>query len=256
MNYYERYMGDYQRDTGHLSLAEHGAYNVLLDTYYSTEQPLAADMDRLFRICRAMSRAEQDAVRAVVDEFFPLADDGLRHNVRADSEIARARPKMEAARTNGMRGGRPRKNPTETQQKPSGFLDRNPVGSEQKPNGNPTETQQEPSTKAPQPHTPTPKEKPPKPPGAVAPGFGEFWALWPRKTAKAAAEKAWAKLAPDELLRARISRAVREHALSEDWRKEGGRFIPHAATWLNGRRWEDELPMASSGEPKPWAGAV
>ena len=94
MNYYERYCGDYQRDTAHLSLTEHGAFTMLLDTYYSTEKPLGFDSVSLFRICRAMTPEEQAAVVRVADEFFPVCDDGLRHNKRAE------------------KGGRPKK-PTE-----------------------------------------------------------------------------------------------------------------------------------------------
>ncbi|WP_175689679.1 YdaU family protein [Burkholderia anthina] len=123
MNYYERYPGDYQRDTAHLSLCEHGAYTMLLDTYYSTERPLPAEYVALYRICRAMDKGEQAAVRAVADQFFPVADcDGLRHNRRADAVIADALPRINAARVNGKKGGRPRKaaNPEESQQKPGG----------------------------------------------------------------------------------------------------------------------------------------
>lgn len=108
MNYYERYCGDYQRDTAHLSLAEHGAYTMLLDTYFSVEKPLPSDLPSLYRVCRAMTRLEQQAVKAVAEQFFPVSEvDGLRHNRRADREIAKARPKIEAARINGRKGGRP-----------------------------------------------------------------------------------------------------------------------------------------------------
>ena len=108
MNYYERYCGDYQRDTAHLSLAEHGAYTMLLDTYFSVEKPLSSDLPSLYRVCRAMTRLEQQAVKAVAEQFFPVSEaDGLRHNRRADREIAKARPKIEAARINGRKGGRP-----------------------------------------------------------------------------------------------------------------------------------------------------
>lgn len=146
MNYYERYMGDYQCDTAHLSLAEHGAYTLLLDVYYSTERGLPADEERLFRLCRAMTPEERQAVLSVAEQFFPIGDDGLRHNARADAEIARARPRIEAARANGKRGGRPKKTANdaapaaeigkdETQQKPSGFADQNPVETQWKPSG-------------------------------------------------------------------------------------------------------------------------
>jgi uncharacterized protein YdaU (DUF1376 family) len=108
MNYYERYCGDYQRDTAHLSLAEHGAYTMLLDTYFSVEKALPSDLPSLYRVCRAMTRLEQQAVKSVAEQFFPVsAVDGFRHNQRADREIAKARPKIEAARNNGRKGGRP-----------------------------------------------------------------------------------------------------------------------------------------------------
>ncbi|SOD41797.1 YdaU family protein [Nitrosovibrio sp. Nv4] len=108
MNYYERYCGDYQRDTAHLSLAEHGAYTMLLDTYFSVEKPLPKDLPSLYRVCRAMTRVEQQAVKTIAEQFFPVSGiDGLRHNHRADREIAKARPKIEAARINGRKGGRP-----------------------------------------------------------------------------------------------------------------------------------------------------
>ena len=108
LNYYERYCGDYQRDTAHLSLAEHGAYTMLLDTYFSVEKPLPTDLPSLHRVCRAMTRLEQQAVKSVAEQFFPISEiDGLRHNQRADREIAKARPKIEAARINGRKGGRP-----------------------------------------------------------------------------------------------------------------------------------------------------
>ena len=89
MNYYERFVGDFQRDTGHLSCTEVGVYDRLLDHYYATENPIPADAADLCRIARAMDRAEQKAVRRVAEEFFPLGEDGLRHNARADREIAK-----------------------------------------------------------------------------------------------------------------------------------------------------------------------
>jgi len=38
--------------------------------------------------------------------------------------------------------------------------------------------------------------------------------------------------------------AVKDQAETEVWTKEGGKFIPHPATWINGRRWEDEIKVA------------
>ena len=75
--------------------------------------------------------------------------------------------------------------------------------------------------------------------------FDEFWTVYPRKTAKQAAARAYAALRPSEALRAQLVAAVRLQAATQDWQKDGGRFVPHAATWLRGRRWED-LPVGAS----------
>ena len=73
-------------------------------------------------------------------------------------------------------------------------------------------------------------------------GFALFWQEYPRKAAKAAALKAWQKLNPSPELVERILAHVREHKRSPDWIKDGGQFVPHPATFLNGRRWEDDIP--------------
>lgn len=87
MNFYKRYLGDYARDTAHLSLMEHGAYQVLLDTYYATDGKLPTDSEELYRIARAMNPAERKAVDRVVGQFFVVNGDGTRHNKRADEEL-------------------------------------------------------------------------------------------------------------------------------------------------------------------------
>lgn len=116
MNYYRRFPGDYQRDTGHLSLAEHGAYSVLLDHYYSRESPLPAEMTALHRLCRAMTKIEQDAVTSVADAYFPVNGDGKRHNHRADDEIKQTESRRQTASDSGKKGGRP-KNESEDESK-------------------------------------------------------------------------------------------------------------------------------------------
>ena len=72
--------------------------------------------------------------------------------------------------------------------------------------------------------------------------FSRFWKLYPRKVGKANAEKAWSKLKVDADLFERMASALAAWAGSPDWTKDGGQFIPHPATWLNGKRWNDELP--------------
>ena len=89
----------------------------------------------------------------------------------------------------------------------------------------------------------------PIPPKGVAAGFAEFWSAYPLKKAKATAEKAWAKLKPSADLQAAILSAIAAHKLSADWQRDGGQYIPHPTTWLNQRRWEDEVTHARSQRP-------
>lgn len=84
-------------------------------------------------------------------------------------------------------------------------------------------------------------------------GFDKFWKLYPRKVSKASAEKAWMKLSVTSGLLAVMLGALSKQATSIEWLKSGGQFIPHPATWLNARRWEDELPSGAAGAGKPSA---
>lgn len=126
MNYWKRYAGDYMRDTGHLSLTEHGVYTVLLDHYYSRRSPLPVTVEALYRICRATTKLEQQAVKAVAEEFFRRAEDGRRHNPRADREIAEWERLAQINRERGKLGGRPKRNPDGN---PPANPDANPAGS-------------------------------------------------------------------------------------------------------------------------------
>lgn len=138
MNFYKRFMGDYMRDTSHLSLTEHGAYTVLLDHYYSTGKPLPRAMDALHRLCRATTKLEQQAVASIVEQFFPVGDDGLRHNYRADAEIKKWEEKATQNRLVGRLGGRPRKNQNGNPYgNPDGFLNGTQTDNERKPTENP-----------------------------------------------------------------------------------------------------------------------
>lgn len=86
MNYYEKHVGDYLKDTVSLSMLEDGAYNRLLDQYYQTEHPLPAAKPEIYRMARATSAAERKAVDYVVGRFFELTPDGYRQK-RCDALI-------------------------------------------------------------------------------------------------------------------------------------------------------------------------
>lgn len=71
--------------------------------------------------------------------------------------------------------------------------------------------------------------------------FDRFWAAYPRHENKPAARKAFAKADPDEELLLTMLTAIEKQKASSQWQENGGQYIPHPATWLNGRRWEDEI---------------
>lgn len=84
--------------------------------------------------------------------------------------------------------------------------------------------------------------------------FAEFWKLYPKKQAKKEAQKAWKKVNPKLFGTIMDAIAVQRH--SDKWLKDGGQYIPNAASWLNGERWEDFLSNAAikalsgNGEPR------
>jgi hypothetical protein len=84
---------------------------------------------------------------------------------------------------------------------------------------------------------------------AAGDGFDEFWQAYPRKQDKTEAQAAWRKLRPDPGLRAVILSAVAAQRGGADWTREGGRFIPYPATWLNKGRWTDEVAPAQIMSP-------
>lgn len=70
--------------------------------------------------------------------------------------------------------------------------------------------------------------------------FARFWAAYPRKVNKTRAKRAWDKLKPDLALCRAMAEALEKFKASDQWQRDGGLYIPHPASWLNNRRWEDE----------------
>lgn len=149
MNYYQRHVGDYLRDTAHLSLLEHGVYSRLLDVYYTREGAIQAN--QAARLIGARTKDELAAVESVLAEFFDLVDGSWSHS-RCDREIELYQAKAAKNREVGKLGGRPRKTPLENnhdgfENNHGGFLQeprKNHGGSETKPSQEPRTNNQEP----------------------------------------------------------------------------------------------------------------
>ncbi len=93
------------------------------------------------------------------------------------------------------------------------------------------------------------KPTPPNPlKGELPFGFPEFWASYPKKNAKLAAVKAWNKLKPDADLQGKLLAAIDAWKQTDQWKRDGGKYIPYPASWLNGQRWLDEVEIHSQGD--------
>ena len=84
--------------------------------------------------------------------------------------------------------------------------------------------------------------------------FNTFWAIYPKKVAKADARKAWAQTKDIRPELTNLLNAVKAACKTEAWMKDGGKYIPHPATWLRGERWDDELEvkLPNVHNDKPW----
>lgn len=90
-----------------------------------------------------------------------------------------------------------------------------------------------------------------QPPQAALAGFDAFWAAYPVRKGKAAAEKTWAKRKLGDIADEIIADVTRRKVMDRQWLSG---FAPHASTYVNQRGWEDEIDqrsIANNPAPKP-----
>ena len=207
MIWYKFHLGDYITHTTHLSDAEDLAYRRLLDLYYMSEKPIPLDTQAVSR----KIRLDLDITESVLSEFFEITDEGYQ-NIRCDAEIAKYQHQVATNRSLGKRGGRPKKTESVT---------------EPEPNTNPKKIKNKNKNTL------------------SATRFEEFWAAWPsskRKVGKAAVLAKWEKAGLDDLADEIIAN-VNDQKVSEQWT---GGFEPAPMTYINQRRWEDEVTTTAT----------
>ena len=212
MHYYQHNIGDYRKDTGHLTLLEHGIYRQLLDTYYTEELPLITDLNKLMRSHSVRNADEVQAFQNVLNDFFELTEKGYVHD-RCDKELEKIYGKSEKARASANARWANRNkdidaNAMQTQSEGNaiGMLPNNPI-----PNNPITHIQE------------------------YTHDFELFWKSYPRHEAKSSAMKAFKKVKVDINI---LLQAIAQQKNSKQWKDN---IIPHASTWLNQSRWEDEV---------------
>ena len=90
------------------------------------------------------------------------------------------------------------------------------------------------------PHLKSAKAKPYTGESADTSLFDRFWAAYPKKVGKEYAKKCFLRLKVDEALLNKMIDALAVQKQTDDWQRDGGRFIPNPSTWLNQGRWQDE----------------
>ncbi|WP_224787236.1 YdaU family protein [Pseudomonas fluorescens] len=231
--YMQFYVADYLADTTHLTAEEHGAYMLLLFSYWQTGKPLR--IDRLATVAR-IPNERWPSVADTLSEFFHVTETHwVQFRVEADLEAVNS--KVVTASNAGKASAR-----AKALKKQQELNDRSTnVDDPLERNGNHKDTDTD---------TDTDKNKNNTPP-MVDDLFPKFWKMYPNKKGKAAAEKAWKKLKVTADLFGQIAEGLAAQVVCEAWVKDGGQFIPHPATWLNGKRWEDEVKVASNVHPFP-----
>ena len=216
MFYYQHHIGDYRRDTGHLTLLEHGIYRQLLDHYYISEKPLDANAMRL--VC-VRTTDECEAYSRVLADFF-IERDGVYFHNRCDHEIAKFKGKASKASSSAK---------VRWNKNNDLGIDANALRTHSE--GNANQLTNKPTNQL--------KEK------TSFVGFEIFWAAYPKRKSKGDAEKAFFKINPDDRLLSVILAAIDQAKTQEDWQKEKGKYIPYPASWLNAKGWQDEKTFVS-----------
>ena len=273
MHYYNRHIGDYARETGHLTAEEHGAMTLLMDRYYLKEMPIQHDQ------AARIAKVDQAVVDRLLAEFF-VRDGGVWRHAGADKAIAKYHANSVVNRENGKKGGRPRK------EKPAGKPEETGSDSERKPDGganeNPDETQLKSESKPAEnpnqePITINQEKNPPSPPvgGAAAPprrrrkvasrvpgtenysaSFLRFWDAYPsgKRSKKDEAYAVWKRDKLADFEETLIEDVKNRAANHWGWIKENGAYIPGAQVYLNGHRWNDDIEDPPRGWQRHGAG--
>ena len=89
----------------------------------------------------------------------------------------------------------------------------------------------------------------------AAAAFEIFYKAYPNKKNVKTARTRWEKMKVTPELFAAIMEGLERAKNSQEWGKDGGAYIPHPATWLNGEGWKNEYkPLRQAATPKAPAG--
>ena len=224
MHYYQFNIGDYVSSTQHLDETEDLIYRRMMDIYYSKELPLPVDQKDIARLIRM--RTHSDSIATVLHEFFTLKKDGY-HCQRADKEILAFQSKSDKARKSAE--ARWNKNKDLPLKEGDANALRTECGGNAKHKT--LNTKQE-----------TVKDNT----SFINDGFDHFWKSYPKKVDKKNSFTKF-KLVTKKLNDDEFTGFV--NLITTDCKKRfidtEVNFIPSAAKYLNGERWNDEIIVRS-----------
>ena len=80
--------------------------------------------------------------------------------------------------------------------------------------------------------------------------FDEFWQAYPKKVGKGYAQECFKKIKPSRKLLDTMLEAIAKQKKSDMWKRDKGQYIPNPSTWLNQKRWEDDLGGETEEKPR------
>jgi len=220
------YPSDWLAGTRGLSDAETGVYITLIARMYEMAAPIERDDNRLARLCGCKSRAGfVKSLEYLISEGKITESNGSLFNERVEKEIKITTQKSDKAKTaaESRWSKKPNKN-------------NGGDNADASPKHMPQQCQLEP-----EPELRIEVDK------STSCSFDEFWKVWPNKSSKPAARRAWKKL----------SRADQKTVIGcaaswfKAWRKQNPDCSPILpASFLNGERWLDEGVAVPKADPE------
>ena len=236
MYFYKFNISDYLSHTAHLSEIEDLAYRRMLDWYYLHEKPLPKDVDLIAKNIRM--RSYNECITNVLREFFIDTENGFENN-RANSEIITYCEKSEKAKASIKTRWDKNKNKNKELPDCTNVLrtkyERNTKQETLNTKQETLNTKQE---------TLNTKQE-------TLVNFDDFWNLYPRKEGKTKAKQSWDK---QRITSDLFNNLIKPH-LEIAFIAVDHKFIPHGSTYVNQKRWEDEVTKKSkiNNEDQSWA---
>ena len=219
------YPGDFLVGVSDLTMEERGQYITLLCIQHAKG-----------RLTDKNIQLSVGTVSPDVLAKFEKDEDGCYYNSRLEFEIARRERFIASKVENGSKGGRPKKtteNPNKTQTKPNENLNETYSFNLAKANQNLVENENINEN-----ININKDEKIDKNP-YITSLFNKFWELYPKKVAKEYAYKCFINIDNLEIIFDDMINTLKKQKRMDSWLDK--RYIPNPSTWINQKRWEDEI---------------